>query len=114
MRTRRYTAALAGMTLAACLGLSACGGGEPVGNASSFGNISGSAVPVEDELTALCEQIVAQALPLDAAIALADSGGYTTRVTKLDGEDQAATMDLREDRMSFEVENDVVVACTVG
>jgi hypothetical protein len=114
MRTRRTAAAFAGITLAACLGLTACGSGEPVGNASSFGNISGSAVPVEDELTALCEQIVTQALPADAAAALADASGYEARVVSIDGEAQAVTKDLREDRMNFEIEADIVTGCTVG
>lgn len=114
MHPRRTTALLAGIALVASLGLSACGGGEPVGNASSFGDVSGSAVPVADELTALCEQIVEQALPADAAAALAEASGYEARVISIDGEGQAVTQDLREDRMNFELEADVVVGCTVG
>ena len=114
MRTRRYPAFLAALTLVAGLGLSACGGAEPAGNASSFGNVSGSAVPVADELTALCEQIVTQALPADAAAALAEASGYEARVVSIDGEAQAVTKDLREDRMNFEVEADIVTGCTVG
>ena len=65
-------------------------------------------------MTALCEQMITQALPLDAAVALAESSGYTTRVGKVDGEDQALTMDLREDRFTLEVESDVIVGCTIG
>ena len=114
MRPRSHTAILAGITLVACLGLSACGGAEPAGNASSFGDVSGSAVPVVDELTALCEEIVTQALPLDAAAALAEASGYEARVVSIDGEAQAVTKDLREDRMNFEVEADIVTGCTVG
>jgi hypothetical protein len=57
---------------------------------------------------------VAEALPLDAAVALAEASGYTTRIGKLDGVDQAVTMDLREDRFTFEVEADTVVGCTIG
>lgn len=114
MRTRRTAALVAGLTLTATLGLAACSGASPAGDSSSFADVSGSAVPVADELTALCEQIVTQALPLDAATALAESSGYQARVIKQDGEGLAATTDLREDRMNFEVENDIVVACTVG
>ena len=51
---------------------------------------------------------------MDAGVALAESSGYTTRVGKVDGEDQAVTMDLREDRFTFEVESDVIVGCTIG
>jgi hypothetical protein len=113
MRMSRTAAALA-LSLAT-LSLAACStAGSPEGDASSFANVSGSAVPVADELTALCEQIVTQALTLEAATALADSGGYQSRVGSIDGEAQAVTMDLQEDRMTFEIENDVVVGCTVG
>ena len=110
----RRVVALATAVLAVTLGLSACSSAEPAGNASSFGEVSGSAVPVADELAALCEQIVAEALPLDAAVALAEAGGYTTRIGSIDGEPQAVTKDLQEDRMTFEVESEVVVGCTVG
>jgi hypothetical protein len=110
----RRLAVLATAALVATLGLGACSAGEPAGDSSSFGEVSGSAVPVTDELTALCEQIVAEALPLDAAVALAEVSGYTTRVGSIDGEDQALTMDLQEDRMTFDVNADVVVGCTVG
>lgn len=110
----RRVAILATAALVATLGLSACSSAEPAGNSSSFAEISGSAVPVADELTALCEQIVAEALPLDAAVALAEAGGYTTRVSSIDGEPQAVTKDLQEGRMTFEVESEVVVGCTVG
>lgn len=110
----RRTAVLATAALVVTLGLGACSSAESAGNASSFGVVSGSAVPVADELAALCEQIVAEALPLDAAVALAEAGGYTTRVGSIDGEPQAVTKDLQEDRMTFEVEADVVTGCTVG
>lgn len=114
MRTSRTAAAAAGLALAAVSLVGCSSAGSPAGNASSFGNVSGSAVPVSEELTALCKQIVTQALTVDAATALAESGGYTSRVGSIDGEAQALTMDVQEDRMTFEVENDVVVGCTVG
>ena len=115
MRTRRYTAFLAGSDARrrrwACPRAAAA---EPAGNASSFGNVSGSAVPVADELTALCEQIV----DAGAAPRRRDRPGRGERLRgsrrQLDGEAQAVTMDLREDRMNFEVEADIVTGCTVG
>jgi len=110
----RRRAILVTVALATSLTLGACSAGEPAGDSSSFGNISGSAVPVADELAALCEQIVAEALPLDAATALAEASGYTTRVGTLDGQPQAVTTDFREDRMTFDVEAEIVVGCTVG
>lgn len=110
----RRLAILVTVVLATTVTLSACSSAEPASDSSSFGEVSGSAVPVADELAALCEQIVAEALPLDAAVALAEASGYTTRVGTLDGQPQAVTTDFREDRMTFDVEADVVVACTVG
>ena len=107
--------AVLALDVAAGLGtLTACSSTEPAADSSSFAEVSGSAVRVAEELAALCEQIVAEALPLDAAVALAESGGYTTRVASIDGEPQAVTKDLQEDRMTFEVEADVVTGCTVG
>jgi hypothetical protein len=102
------------LALVTTLTLGACSAAEPAGDSSSFGEVSGSAVPVADELAALCEQVVAEALPLDAAVALAEASGYTTRVGTLDGQPQAVTTDFREDRMTFDVDADVVVGCTVG
>jgi hypothetical protein len=98
----------------ATLGLTACHGGAAATDPSSFVAVSGSAVPVQDELTSLCAQIVKEALPADAASALADGNGYQWRVISIDGAPQAATKDLREDRMNFTVEKDVVTGCTVG
>lgn len=109
-RTVAGTAAL----LVAVAGLTACASGEPTGNASSFADVSGSAVPVVDDLTALCAQIVDQKLDADTGAALAEGSGYVSRVVKIDGQPQAATADARDDRMTFEVENNVIVGCTVG
>lgn len=119
MRARPLTTTLAAaaIAVAALISLTACSsssGGEATPPAASAANLSGEPVTTKDDMTALCDQIVAQALPLEAAVALAESSGYTTRVGKIDGEDQALTMDLREDRFTFEVEADVVTACTIG
>jgi hypothetical protein len=66
------------------------------------------------EMQALCAQMVADGLSPDAATALATENGYVARVGTIDGEAQAVTMDLREDRFTFEVSGGVVVACTYG
>lgn len=117
MHARTRVLALVGaLVIAATATLTACGGSEPAGDPSSFVDVSGSgsAVPVSDEITALCAQIVEQQLDQATAEALAEASGFVTRVTRIDGEDQAVTMDLREDRMNFEIENGVVVDCTTG
>lgn len=94
--------------------LSACSSAEPTGNASSFADVSGSAVPVADDLTALCAQIVEQKLDADTGAALAEGSGYTSRVVSIDGSPQPATADARDDRMNFDVTNNVITGCTVG
>ncbi len=66
------------------------------------------------EMQALCAQMVAEGLSPEAATALATENGYVARVGMLEGEPQAVTMDLREDRFTFEVTGGVVVACTYG
>lgn len=109
---RSLTATMLALTIAG--GLAACTSAEPTGNASSFAEVSGSAVPVADDLTALCAQIVEQQLDADTATALAEGSGYQSRVITIDGEAQAVTKDLRDDRMNFELTGGVVTACTVG
>lgn len=98
----------------AALALAGCSTAAPTGSPTEFATVTGSAVPVADEVAALCEQIVAQQLPVEAATALAESSGYVSRIVTLDGEPQAATKDIQEDRMSFEVEGGVVTTCVGG
>ena len=117
MRSRPMVATLAGaaVALSVLVGLTGCSSaGSSSTPSASEADLSGTPVTAKDDMTALCEQMIAQALPLDAGVALAESSGYTTRVGRVDGEDQAVTMDLREDRFTFEVESDVIVGCTVG
>lgn len=111
----RSALAGAAIALAAVTMLTGCSAtSSSDSTAASEADLSGTPVSVQDDLTALCTQIVEQALPLDAAVALAEASGYTTRIGRLDGEDQAVTMDMREDRFTFEVEADIVVGCTIG
>lgn len=111
MTTRtRLLAALGTAGLALSLALTGCSRAESVPEA----DLSGSPVTVSEETNGLCEAIVSQTLPVEAADALAQGSGYTTRVIVIDGTPQAVTQDLREDRLNFEVENDLVVKCTVG
>lgn len=115
MRGRPVSTALASVAIAimAVTGLSACSSSSSEAPASEI-NLSGTPVSTSDDMTALCAQIVEQALPVEAAVALAEASGYTTRVGTLDGEPQAVTSDLREDRFTFDVEADIVTGCTIG
>ena len=115
MHLSRPAAAVAVLACAAGIALSGCanaatGSTDP----SSFANVSGSAVAVADDITALCAQIVEQQLSPDAATASAEGSGYTTRIGSVDGEAKPLTMDYREDRMTFTVVDDVVTECLVG
>jgi hypothetical protein len=118
MRTRRVTAA--GIAMVAALGLAACGSGSSGDAASSAPAVASlSALPDDaglgtPEMKALCDDMVADGLSVDDATALAEDNGYVARVGSIDGEGQALTMDLREDRFTFEVEGGAVVGCTYG
>lgn len=81
---------------------------------SAFAQVSGSAVPVSDEVTALCAEIVKQQLPQEAAEALAEASGYTTRVGSIDGTPQPTTKDYSESRMTFDIAGGLVTGCIVG
>ncbi len=109
--TTLMTSAAAGLlAIGALAGCSASTASAPASEA----NLTGTPVTASEEAGGLCEAIVSQNLPLDAADALAVGSGYTTRVLVLEGEPQAVTQDLREDRLNFEVESGLVVACTLG
>ncbi len=115
MRTRSVSTTLATAAIAvmALTGLTACSSSSSDMPASEV-NLSGSPVTANEDMTALCASIIEQALPLEAAVALAEASGYTTRVGTIDGEDQALTMDLREDRFTFATEAGIVTGCTIG
>jgi len=116
MRSRAARTALASVAIAvmAVTGLTACSNSSSSEAPASEINLSGSPVTANEDMTALCAQIVEQGLPVEAAVALAEASGYTTRVGSLDGEGQAVTTDLQEDRFTFDVEADIVTACTIG
>jgi hypothetical protein len=99
-------------TLAACSSDPADTATSAIAAASEAADAaSGGGTP---EMQALCAQMVAEGLSPDAATALATENGYVARVGTLEGEPQAVTMDLREDRFTFDVTGGVVVACTYG
>ena len=87
--------------------------------ASAAPSVAASGEPVDatagtPEMAALCKQMVDEALSPEDATALAEQGGYVARVGTIDGSPQALTMDLRDDRFTFDVEGGVVVGCTYG
>ena len=117
MRSR--VIAVPAIVIVAVLGLSACSSGssDDAGTPVPAATAQASAVEGElgtAEMRALCDQMVADGLSVDDATALAEENGYVARVGTIDGEGQAVTMDLREDRFTFDVEGGVVVGCTYG
>jgi hypothetical protein len=123
MRTGHRLVATVAAALVAAATLVGCGStstatlpAEAISAAESAASAAGDAggVPGTPEMTALCDQMVAEGMSPDDATALAAQSGYIARVGMVDGEAMALTMDFREDRFTFEVESDVVVGCTYG
>jgi hypothetical protein len=104
------------IAIVAVLGLGACSSASSQ-DTTAPAPASASAVEGElgtAEMRALCDEMVSGALTAEDATSLAEQNGYTARVGSIDGEGQALTMDLREDRFTFEVEGGVVIGCTYG
>ncbi|MFN8171824.1 MAG: hypothetical protein U0R65_08145 [Candidatus Nanopelagicales bacterium] len=125
MRIRRLAATAA--AVAAVAVLSACSlstdattsspaASSPAASASAqpTGEQSSGAQAGTAEMTALCTQMVDEKMTPEDATALAEKNGYVARVGTIDGQPQAVTMDLRDDRFTFDVEGGVVVGCTYG
>lgn len=111
MRITRIAAAALGLAVAGAA-LAGCSSSSEPAPTSSEGAIVESADT--SAITALCEQIVADAMPEADATALASAAGFTTRIGSIDGELQPTTRDYRMDRMTFEVESGIVTGCAVG
>lgn len=111
-------AAVAAMSLLAGCSSSDDTAGVPAASASVVMPSTGaSEVPGAagtPEMAALCKQMVDEKLSPEDATALAEKNGYVARVGTIDGTPQALTMDLRDDRFTFDVEGGVVVSCTYG
>jgi hypothetical protein len=117
MRTTKTIAA--SLVAAAALATLAACADDPAETATSAIAAASEAASAAEgggtpEMQALCAQMVAEGLSPEEATALATENGYVARVGMLEGEPQAVTMDLREDRFTFEVTGGVVVACTYG
>ncbi len=72
---------------------------------------TGVVPPVADESQAAAEEVGKSivGLPIEEATTAAEAAGFTVRVTTLDGAPQAATKDLRTDRLNVSVVDGVVV-----
>lgn len=113
MRTRPVVTALAGIgvALAVLASTTAC---SSASNGADSAATSATATSPVDARSAMCAQMIADAMTVQAAEALAESSGYVARIGTLDGEPQAVTTDFREDRFTFDVADGVVIGCTLG
>lgn len=80
------------------------------GSASASPSDQGEVIPMEEFRL----NLIADRLPEAEAGARAEESGYSWRVGEIDGEPQAVTMDYREDRLTFTVENGLVVDAVWG
>ena len=105
------TAVFPSLVAAVALTVTGCSAGPGSGASATVEEIvvTGEPVPIDEELTGLCEQVVAQGLPVDAAIALAEGSGYPYQVIE-----EAQTSDPLPGGLILTVSDDIVVDCTPG
>ncbi len=110
LRTRSVAPVIA--SVIAALALTSCsdgGGGAGSSEAPAEAVVTGESVALEAEQTALCEQIVAQGLPVDAASALAEASGYAYAVVE-SGQDSGVAAGT----VVFTSADGIVVDCSVA
>lgn len=100
---------IGGLVLTSVVLLAGCSGVSGEGSDGSFAEISGTPVSLESELTALCAEIVEQALPVDVALVLAESNGYVASVAGDAGAETTAAEG--EASMVLSTSGDIVVGC---
>ncbi len=111
MTLRRRLIPVAGLALTIAA-LTSCTNGGGAGGATEItadADVTGEAVALATEQEALCEQIVAQGLPADAASALAEASGYSYVVVE-SGQDAGATAGT----VVFTSADGIVVDCSVA
>lgn len=79
----------------------------------------GSGVPasIEEDIAAaeaFCRQLVTDRKTEQDAQTAAEEAGYTARIVSQDGESFMVTMDYSPSRVNFEIQDGIVVGCTVG
>lgn len=97
-----------------CLGVAAmtaagCSGVETSSPPPEEVQITGEPVSIDSELAGICEELVAQALPIDAAVAIAEASGYPHIVIET-GENPGAS----PGGLILTSADGVVVGCTPG
>jgi membrane-bound lytic murein transglycosylase B len=107
LKFTRNIASAAGIALAA-LTMTACAGSQEA-QVTEEVEVTGEPVTLNEELTALCAQVVEQGLPSDAASALAEASGYAFAIIQ-DGDPAPA----QATDVIFTVRDDTVIACSPG
>jgi membrane-bound lytic murein transglycosylase B len=107
MNSRRRALSAAAIAIAA-LTTAACGGSQETDTQVEV-EITGEPVTLNEELTALCTQVVEQGLPPDAASALAEASGYAFTIIE-----EGDPVPTQPTDVVFTTRDDVVFACTPG
>jgi hypothetical protein len=106
----------ASMGLAIVLGLTACGGSDPVPEPSPLTSQDEGAAMDEitpDQVT-LAEDLIVQGVDEATAAGTIEAAGYTYRVIMIDGESLPVTMDYRTDRINLTLQDGIVVDASWG
>jgi hypothetical protein len=112
----RGISSAASMGLAIVLGLTACGGADPVPEPSPMTSQEEGAAMNEitpDQVT-FAEDLVAQGVDEATAASTIEAAGYTYRVIMIDGESLPMTMDYRLDRINLTLQDGIVVDASWG
>ena len=115
MKVRGLSAA-ASMGLAIVLGLSGCGGTDPVPDPSPITNQDEGAAlnEITPDQVAFAEDLIAQGVDEATAAGTIEAAGYTYRVIMIDGESLPMTMDYRLDRINLTLQDGIVVDASWG
>lgn len=105
--TSQFVASVGVLTVA-CLAIAGCGVSDEASPTTEV-DLTGESVTLEQELTALCLEVVEQGLPADAATALAEASGYAFVIVQEGGDAPTQPTDV-----ILTVRDDVVVACSPG
>lgn len=75
---------------------------------------SGYDLSTNPQIAEIAEELASAGVPIERAARVLDDLGLTWRVTSIDGQGQAATMDYSPDRLNLEITDGIVTGATLG